>query len=108
AVLGRRLEDTLKRLEGDRIVGTEPREARFRAETPQVFRRALLERALVAAAQRGFQGTDEASLVEALGGRHILAVEAAFPNPKLTRPADGALLARLLAAGSVPATAERG
>ena len=88
AVLGRGASDTLKLLEQGVIVGTVDRSRVFRAETPQVFRRELLERAIESALEVGFTGTDEASLVERLPGARVLAVEAVSPNPKLTTPAD--------------------
>ncbi len=97
AVLGRAVSDTLKRIEAWRIVATLDRRALFRAETPQVFRRATLERALARARDDRFVGTDEASLVERLGDVAIAAVEAAALNPKVTVPADLALVEWLLA-----------
>ena len=100
AVLGRRLADTVKRLADGRIVGTVDREALFRAETPQVFRRDLLAAALARAAVEGWEGTDESALVERLGGVEIAAVEAGSPNPKLTVPGDLEELARLLVGGA--------
>jgi 2-C-methyl-D-erythritol 4-phosphate cytidylyltransferase len=68
----------------------------FRAETPQVFRRAVLEEALQQCANDGFIGTDEASIVERLQGVSILAVAASRPNPKLTQPQDLPLVEMLL------------
>ncbi|HPA94920.1 MAG: 2-C-methyl-D-erythritol 4-phosphate cytidylyltransferase [Acidobacteria bacterium ADurb.Bin051] len=97
AVLGRRLTDTVKRLEAGRIVGTLDRTTLFRAETPQVFRHELLAAAFARAAAEGWEGTDEAALVERLGGVEIAAVEATRPNPKLTLPRDLPEVARLLA-----------
>lgn len=96
AVLGRGASDTLKLLEQGVIVGTVDRSRVFRAETPQVFRRELLERAIEAALAVGFAGTDEAALVERLPGLRVLAVEAMAPNPKLTTPADLPLVRALL------------
>lgn len=96
AVLGRGASDTLKLLEQGVIVGTVDRSRVFRAETPQVFRRELLERAIEAALSVGFAGTDEASLVERIPGLRVLAVEAMAPNPKLTTPADLPLVRALL------------
>jgi len=55
--------DTLKRVEGSRIVATVDRRGLFAAGTPQVFRAELLARAFAA----GEDATDEAALVEALG-----------------------------------------
>jgi len=96
AVLGRRLSDTVKRLAGDRIVGTLDRRELFRAETPQVFHRSLLTEALARAAAEGVGGTDESALVERFGAVEIVAVEAGRPNPKLTVAGDLDLVARLL------------
>ena len=59
AVLGRGVSDTLKLFEQGRIVETIDRSRVFRAETPQVFRREVLERAIAAAVASGFAGTDE-------------------------------------------------
>lgn len=97
AVLGRPVADTLKLVEGGLVQGTVDRSFLFRAETPQVFRRHLLERALDAALAEAFVGTDEASLVERLPGVRIAAVAARHPNPKLTTPADLPLIEALVA-----------
>lgn len=98
AVLGRPVADTLKRLEGSVIAGTVERDRLFRAETPQVFVRRRLEEALARAVEDGVEGTDEAALVERLGGEPIAAVEAAHPNPKITRAGDELWVASLLEA----------
>jgi 2-C-methyl-D-erythritol 4-phosphate cytidylyltransferase len=55
--------DTLKRVEGSRVVGTVDRKGLFAAATPQVFQADLLARAFEADAD----ATDEAALVEGLG-----------------------------------------
>ncbi len=86
AILGRSVHDTLKEVAAGSVVRTVDRSSLFRAETPQVFRRDLLVRAFEAAESDGFEGTDEASLVERLGEIAIVAVEATAANPKLTRP----------------------
>jgi 2-C-methyl-D-erythritol 4-phosphate cytidylyltransferase len=96
AVLGRAVTDTVKEVADGRVVRTVDRTRLFRAETPQVFRRADLERALEAARRDRFVGTDEASLVERLGDVEIAAVEAAGPNPKLTWAEDLGAVERLL------------
>jgi 2-C-methyl-D-erythritol 4-phosphate cytidylyltransferase len=105
AVLGRPMTDTVKRVEGSRIVETVDRRELFLAETPQVFRRSLLERALDAARRDRFVGTDEASLVERLGEDErggIAAVVAERPNPKLTYDSELSLFERLLRGESEP------
>jgi 2-C-methyl-D-erythritol 4-phosphate cytidylyltransferase len=96
AVLGRRVSDTLKEVVDGVIARTIQRSRLFRAETPQVFRRSLLERALELSREEGFEGTDEASLVERLPSVTIRAVEAMGPNPKLTVAADLPLIETLL------------
>lgn len=76
--------DTLKRADGDqRIAATLPREGLWQAQTPQMFRRAVLARAL--AATRAV--TDEAGAVEALGLKPRL-VAGDSTNLKVTFPAD--------------------
>ncbi|MFN7943712.1 MAG: 2-C-methyl-D-erythritol 4-phosphate cytidylyltransferase [Thermoanaerobaculia bacterium] len=96
AILGRALDDTLKRIADDRVVATVDRRDLFRAETPQVFRAAILRRAIERAAADRFLGTDEASLVERLAGVEVAPVFALHPNPKLTLPADREWIERLL------------
>ena len=96
AVLGRPMSDTVKRLDGDRIIDTVDRRQLFRAETPQVFRRDLLARALAAAVREGRDETDESAAVEKLGDISIRAVLARHENPKLTVPSDVERVAALL------------
>jgi 2-C-methyl-D-erythritol 4-phosphate cytidylyltransferase len=91
------LRDTLKRADADaRVVATEPRELRWRAMTPQMFRRGELEAALDLARAAGTAITDEAMAMELAGHRPLL-VEGAEDNIKVTTPADLALAEFLLA-----------
>lgn len=97
AILAAPVRDTLKRADGGGcIAGTEPRDALWRALTPQAFRRDLLLRALEAAQAGGVAVTDEAMAVELLGG-HPRLVEGREDNLKVTTPADLALAEFLLA-----------
>ncbi len=96
AILGRRVVDTIKQLGDGRVIGTVDRRFLLRAETPQVFRRAVLLEALGRSRAEGFMGTDEASIVERLQGVRINYVLATCANPKLTEPQDLALLEVLL------------
>lgn len=97
AILAAPLRDTLKRAGSDAsIVTTEPRDALWRAFTPQAFRRGVLERALTQALAEGVTVTDEAMAVERLG-RHPRLVEGREDNLKVTTPADLALAEFLLA-----------
>ncbi len=87
------LKDTIKRVSDSLIVDTPPRAEHVIVQTPQVFRRDVLERALASTDE---DVTDEAALVERLG----IAVatfqgdERAF---KITTPLDFALARSLLA-----------
>ena len=88
------LADTIKRVADGRVVHTLARADHVAVQTPQLFRRDLLERAL---ALSDADATDEASLVEQLG-----VSVATFPGDerafKVTRPLDWQL-ARLLVSG---------
>jgi 2-C-methyl-D-erythritol 4-phosphate cytidylyltransferase len=86
------LADTLKAADNKRVAGTLDRRDKWLAQTPQMFRLNLLQRALT---QAGHDVTDESSAIEALGLRPKL-VEGDIENLKLTWPADFALAARLL------------
>ncbi|QDZ27569.1 2-C-methyl-D-erythritol 4-phosphate cytidylyltransferase [Noviherbaspirillum sp. UKPF54] len=79
--------DTLKRSDGERRAqATVSREHLWAAQTPQMFRYALLRRAL----EEADEVTDEASAVEALGLQPKL-VEGSPRNLKVTLPHDVAL-----------------
>lgn len=96
ALLATPLRDTLKLSDRDaRVVATEPREARWRALTPQLFRRGELTHALERAQQDGISITDEAMAIERTGQRPLL-VEGAESNIKVTTFADLALADFLL------------
>jgi len=91
AVAGLPAVDTVKQVErtseGALITATLPRERVVLAQTPQGFRYDVIKAAFDAAAEDGFVGTDEASLVER--GRHPVAVVMGSPrNIKITTPAD--------------------
>lgn len=74
---------------------TVERENLWQAQTPQVARFTLLQKALNQAAAEGFIGTDEASLLERLGVTVAL-VAADASNLKITHPDDLPLAAALL------------
>ena len=84
--------DTLKRatskdLQTSTVEATVPRERLWAAQTPQMFRFGLLQRALTAAVVAAAEVTDEASAVEALGLQPLL-VAGALANMKVTYPGD--------------------
>jgi len=87
------LADTLKQSNAEsRVVNTIPREGLWQAQTPQMFRYALLKSAL-----ESFDGapTDEAQAVEALGLQPKLVV-GSLRNMKITYPQDVALMEVLM------------
>jgi 2-C-methyl-D-erythritol 4-phosphate cytidylyltransferase len=87
--------DTLKRVSGEgTIVETVDRRNLWRAQTPQAFRRSILQQALAYAGQYNLDTTDEASLVEALSWPVRIFLGSPW-NFKITSP-DDLLLAELL------------
>jgi 2-C-methyl-D-erythritol 4-phosphate cytidylyltransferase len=88
AVLAEPSTDTLKRVDSTgRVLGTEDRASIFRAQTPQVARLGLWREAFRWAREQGFQGTDDVSLLEAMG-RRVTIVPSPASNLKLTTPED--------------------
>lgn len=93
------LRDTLKRADAHcRAAATEPRESRWRALTPQLFRYGELVAALKSARGAGMAVTDDAMAMEHAGHRPLL-VEGAESNLKVTTPSDFALAEFLLGRG---------
>lgn len=88
-----RVSDTIKR-EGRRGFATETlrREQLWAAQTPQGFRRSLLERAHRRAVRDGMVGTDEASLIERMG-KKVRLVDGSPKNLKITTRQDFLLVA---------------
>ena len=83
--------DTLKQSgDGARVERTVPRDGLWRAQTPQGFPRALLARAHAQARHDGVTGTDDAFLVERLGGS-VRLVAGDPRNLKITTAEDLAL-----------------
>ena len=90
AVLGEPSTDTLKRVDDQgRVLGTEPREGIFRAQTPQVARLGQWRQAFRWAEETGYSGTDDVALLEALGLR-VKLVLSPPANLKLTTQEDWA------------------
>lgn len=90
------LPDTLKRAVDGRVAATVPREDKWLAQTPQMFRLGALQQALAAQAPSGFAGvTDEASALEMAGLQPLLVTGSAH-NFKVTYPQDFALAQAVL------------
>jgi 2-C-methyl-D-erythritol 4-phosphate cytidylyltransferase len=91
------LPDTVKQAgEDGRIERTVDRAKLWLAQTPQAFKRLLLEEAHRKAEAEGFPATDDAQLVERLGHR-VAIVEGSGENIKITRPEDLAIGEAILA-----------
>lgn len=78
-----------------RIEDTPPRAQCWQAQTPQIFDSSLLKQAYENARELSIVGTDDASLVEALG-RDVYVVEGRRENFKITYPIDLTLTRWLL------------
>jgi 2-C-methyl-D-erythritol 4-phosphate cytidylyltransferase len=88
AVAGWPAVDTVKQVgEGDQVLSTLPRTQVWHAQTPQVFPRDLLLRAYREAMTVGISDTDDAAMVERIGGR-VQMVLGSPSNLKVTRPGD--------------------
>jgi 2-C-methyl-D-erythritol 4-phosphate cytidylyltransferase len=88
AIAASPVTDTVKRVDGAGAVSeTLERSELWAVQTPQVFRRAALERALDVSPQELAMATDDAWLVERAGGR-VIVVRASEENLKVTRPFD--------------------
>lgn len=80
--------DTVKMVDENQIVtNTLDRSTLWQIQTPQVFWKKTLEKAHQNAFETGFQGTDDAGLVERIGGRVKLCKSGRF-NIKITTPED--------------------
>jgi len=87
------LKDTIKRVANMRVVATPLRAEHFSVQTPQVFRRDLLDRALALTED---DVTDEAALVERLG-ISVAAFQGDERAFKITTPLDLVLARAILA-----------
>lgn len=88
AIVGIIPVDTVKQVRRNKIHGTIPRDRLVLAQTPQIFRHDLLERAFAKAREDGFTGTDESSLVERLEQVEVSVVPGSDRNIKITKPSD--------------------
>jgi 2-C-methyl-D-erythritol 4-phosphate cytidylyltransferase len=91
AVPALEVADTLKRIDGERVVETVSRDHLVAVQTPQAFRASVLRDAHA----RGSEATDDAALVEAAGGK-VVVVAGDPRNLKVTTVADLVLASTLL------------
>jgi 2-C-methyl-D-erythritol 4-phosphate cytidylyltransferase len=87
ATCGLAVRETVKRVREDVVDATLDRAGLWLIQTPQAFRRDLLWEAHDKARRGGYAGTDDAVLVERLGGR-VAVVPGLAGNLKITTPGD--------------------
>lgn len=96
------VNDTVKRVVGRTVRETVPRDGLFLIQTPQAFCLSVLNEAHSGAAD----ATDDAALVEAVGGT-VVVVDGEPANVKLTSPSDLPLLEALVSSGAAAIGAAR-
>ncbi|MBI4357901.1 MAG: 2-C-methyl-D-erythritol 4-phosphate cytidylyltransferase [Candidatus Omnitrophica bacterium] len=102
-VLGKSIVPTVKVFERKTgwIKRTLNRSELFEAETPQLIKKEILINSYRSLGQRAFQATDDASLVEAMGGR-LKALPHSEPNIKVTTHQDLVLARNFRGENAVP------
>lgn len=102
AIAATPVTDTVKRVDGaGRVTATLERSELWAVQTPQVFRREALERALDVPADELARATDDAWLIERAGGS-VIVVRASDENLKVTTSLDLELAELLLARRARP------
>lgn len=95
AITGVPVKDTIKEVrpsgEDYIVIRTLNRETLWAIQTPQVFRYEILMKAYEEAVNKGFYSTDDAALVERIGGR-IKVIMGRYDNIKVTTPEDVAVI----------------
>ena len=100
ATVGVPVKDTVKEVGADgRVMRTCDRNLLWLTQTPQAFRRDIIENAHRAAVRDGYRGTDDTSLVERLGIA-VRMIRGDYGNIKITTPEDLVIAEALLAAST--------
>lgn len=93
------VKETLKKVDANRLVtSTVKREGLWSIQTPQVFPFKVIKEAYDKAYEEGFYATDDATLVERIGGK-IKVIEGSPFNIKVTTPEDLEIVEFLLKRG---------
>src|SRR3712207_1523360 len=88
AVVGVPVKDTIKQISEEGLIEKTPtRSTLFAAQTPQAFRKEVLQEAYEKAYEDNFLGTDDSSLVERLG-YPVKMLRGDYDNIKITTPED--------------------
>jgi len=90
--------DTIKSAQDGAVTGTVDRSNLYAVQTPQTFRTDLIRAAYERAYSDGVYATDDAALVERIGGE-VTIVPGSYDNIKMTTPQDLDLVAMKLGAG---------
>lgn len=86
--VGMPVKDTIKKVDRDGwIIETPDRRLLWLTQTPQAFRRSVIQEAYRRADEDRFYGTDDASLVERMGFP-VKMIPASYENIKITTPED--------------------
>ncbi|MBP2628308.1 MAG: 2-C-methyl-D-erythritol 4-phosphate cytidylyltransferase [Firmicutes bacterium] len=102
AVVAVPVKDTIKTVnDSGTVTGTPERHTLWSIQTPQGFNANILRQAYEQAAQDGYLGTDDASLVERIGAR-VKIVDGSYENIKVTTPED-LIIAEALMKGRINA-----
>ena len=97
SVAANRVSDTLKSATPDqRIESNVDRSRLWAVQTPQVFRREIIMKAMKHVRENGLSVTDDTAACESIG-QSVALVESKSPNPKVTVPADLPFIEWLLA-----------
>lgn len=95
-VVGMPVKDTIKVCDKNAVVIQTPdRSGLWQIQTPQTFRRDLIDQAYKKATNEGFEGTDDASVAEFYGIK-IKVIEGSYQNIKITTKEDLLLAACFL------------
>lgn len=88
AILGVPAKDTIKKVSAGNVIQETPdRSLLWQAQTPQIFKTQLIKEAYSSAIKKNLLGTDDASLVEQIGGQ-VKIVNGSRENLKITYPID--------------------
>lgn len=104
SVAAQRVTDTLKEIGQNSLIERHlDRSKVWSVQTPQVFRKEILTRALAEVAKQKLSITDDTAACELIG-QPVKLVESITPNPKATSPADLPYLEVLLRKSESPIT----
>lgn len=81
------IRDTIKKVDGEKIIDTQSRENLWGMQTPQVFQYDVIKEAYEKAHQEKFEATDDAQVAEKWGAK-VCVVQGKTTNIKVTFPED--------------------